>query len=52
MAQIFIGGTGRSGTSVMSKYSVTMKNFQTPKESLVNKGGMIDVYNDLSKHFS
>ena len=53
--QIFIGGTGRSGTSVMSKYLGDHKEIcQIPKETklLVNKGGMIDVYNDLSKHFS
>ena len=53
--QIFIGGTGRSGTSVMSKYLGDHEEIcQIPKETklLVNKGGMIDVYNDLSKHFS
>jgi len=53
--QIFIGGTGRSGTSILSRYLGDHEEIsQIPLETrlLVNRGGMIDVYFDLTQNFS
>jgi len=53
--QIFIGGTGRSGTSILARHIGNHKDiFQVPLETrfLVNKDGLVDLYTDLSSNFS
>lgn len=53
--QIFIGGTGRSGTTIFSKYLGDHQDIcKIPKETkfLINKGGLIDIYHDLYVNFS
>jgi len=53
--QIFIGGTGRSGTSILARHIGNHKDiFQVPLETrfMVNKDGLVDLYTDLSSNFS
>lgn len=52
---IFIGGTGRSGTSIMSKYLGTHSNiYQIPIETkfIGDKDGLIDLHTALTTNFN
>lgn len=52
---IFIGGTGRSGTSIMSKYLGTHSNiYQIPIETkfIGDKDGLIDLHASLTSNFN
>ena len=53
--QIFIGGTGRSGTTVLSSYLGNHKNiYKIPVEArfLTDKDGLIDLFDSLTKNYS
>jgi len=52
---IFIGGTGRSGTSILSKYLGTHSHiYQIPVETKIigDKDGIIDLYTALTSNFN
>ena len=52
---IFIGGTGRSGTTILSKYLGTHSDiYQIPFESkfITEKYGTVDLYTALTKNFN
>lgn len=52
---IFIGGTGRSGTTILSEYLGTHQRIRKiPFESrfIIDKNGMIDLYRSLHSDFS
>ncbi len=52
---IFIGGTGRSGTTILSKYLGTHSDiYQIPFESkfITEKYGTLDLYTALTKNFN
>ncbi len=53
--KIFIGGTGRSGTTIISSLLGSHKEiFKIPTESrfIIDKGGMIDVFHSLTDRYS
>lgn len=53
--KIFIGGTGRSGTTILSRYLNSHQDIcKIPVESrfIVDKGGMIDLFYSLSRNYS
>lgn len=52
---IFIGGTGRSGTSILSKYLGTHSQiYQVPLETkfIADKDGVLDLYTSLTDNFN
>ena len=52
---IFIGGTGRSGTSILSKYLGTHSQiYQVPIETkfIADKDGVLDLYASLTSNFN
>ncbi|PHR69112.1 MAG: hypothetical protein COA67_11215 [Lutibacter sp.] len=53
--QIFIGGTGRSGTTIMSKFLSSHRDItKLPTETrfLIDSYGMIDLYTSLTNNYS
>lgn len=53
--QIFIGGTGRSGTTIMSRFLGSHKDIaKLPTETrfLIDSYGMIDLYTSLTNNYS
>ena len=53
--EIFIGGTGRSGTSILSKHLGSHPDvYQIPFETkfLVDKDGALDLFVALTKNFN
>lgn len=55
LTPIFIGGTGRSGTTIMSKFIGSHDEvFKIPMESrfMIDKNGLIDLFDALSKNYS
>jgi hypothetical protein len=55
LTPIFIGGTGRSGTTILSKYVGSNKTVvKIPFESrfMIDRDGLMDLYNALSDNYS
>ena len=52
--KIFIGGTGRSGTSILSKLIGSQVNTKTLGETrfIIDKNGLIDLFYSLTKNYS
>ena len=55
MKQVFIGGTGRSGTTHLSKWLGSHRSLvRIPCETrfIVDSGGLIDLHDSLTKSYS
>ncbi len=55
MKQVFIGGTGRSGTTILSRWLGSHRSLvRIPCETrfIVDSGGLIDLHDDLTRSYS
>ena len=55
MIRVFVGGTGRSGTTIFSRWLGSNQQMKrVPQESrfIVDSGGMIDLYENLTESYS